>query len=772
MDESSAPLHGELSVHVSPHRLLNSAPVIGQALALYHDHDSLIEIRSFRGDIPATRFFFDQAAAVNYAVALPPETTATYFTANRLAADTQERIRGRKKGKASTDVDVTHRQWLLIDIDAVRPSGLSSTDEEKMQAKQVALNVYKGCSELGFASPLAADSGNGFHLSFPLWMPEEPAVKQAIKNLLLALGNEHDSPHAHVDKGVYNASRIWKLPGSVARKGIATAERPHRLTDFAAFCKLPTKAELTAAREQNNASLLHGVAELKRLKTKKSIVITVPHDDQGGFILPGHRNTELFSLGCQLARSGNALEAVKQILHEENIAKCRPPLEHDEVETVARKSHAKAVTDKAAETDSARPNRDGAPPADRLLPAPLPPAAFIGPIGQFVAEVSPETEADPSVVLLQALLLFGSRLGRSLHVMVGPTPHYANNNLLVIGSTGTGRKGVAASIAELLFKPMNSKADHEVTITSDPLHCFTSKGLSSGQGLVYALRNATEDDPGCLDKRLAISEPEFARVLAVARMKDSTLSTTIRDLWDSGNSQIMNKGTPIWSTGAHLSILASITAAELQKESAAVDYENGFLNRFIFCLSRRTKLIPLPSVLRAEDFEPTRHMLRSHVANALTAGSRELCFDQAARELWCDELYFELERERFGTAASLLARGAPHVRRLSLIYAASEGSSSIRLSHLEAARELWKYSERSVGYIFGRSTGDKLADLIYHHLQTASEGLSAQGVHDALNRNYTEQQRHAALALIVKQGLATCAMESPNGRAHMVWRAV
>jgi hypothetical protein len=765
MDNGSAPPHGAL--------LVSSAQTIAQALALYHDHDELFEIRSFRETIPATRFFTDQAAAVNYVMGLPIDTSAVYFTPNRLAPDTQERIRARKKGRASADVDVTHRQWLLIDLDAKRPAGLSSTDEEKLGAKSVAVDVHAACSKLGFTSPVWADSGNGWHLCYPLSLPETPAVKQAIQSLLLALAADHDSPHAHVDTGVFNASRIWKLPGTVARKGIATPTTPHRLTGFAAFCELPTKAELTAAREQNNAALLHGVAELKRLKTKKSIVITVPPDDQGGFILPGHRNKELFHLGCQLARSGNALEAVRQSLHEENIAKCRPPLEHDEVETVARKSHAKAISDQAtANAERQQQPSASAPPAERRWPSPLPPAAFIGPIGQFVQAIEPHTEADPAVVLLHALLLFGSRLGRSLHVMVGPTPHYANNNLLVIGSTATGRKGVAASVAELLFKPMSQKADHEVTITSDPLHCLTSKGLSSGQGLVFALRNATADDPGCLDKRLAVSEPEFARVLAVARMKDSTLSTTIRDLWDSGNSQIMNKGTPVWSTGAHLSILASITAAELEKESAAVDYENGFLNRFIFCLSRRTQLIPLPTVLRAEDFEPTRNMLRSYVANALNAGHREIVFDQAAREFWCDELYAELERERFGMGSSLLARGSPHVRRLSLTYAASEGSSSIRLSHLQAAHELWKYAEASVGYIFGRSSGDKLADLIHHHLQAASGGLSAQGVHDALNRNYTEQQRHAALALLVKHGLATCAMESPNGRACMVWRAV
>ena len=32
-----------------------------------------------------------------------------------------------------------------------------------------------------------------------------------------------------VDTVVYNASRISKVPGTIARKGLNTAERPHRM---------------------------------------------------------------------------------------------------------------------------------------------------------------------------------------------------------------------------------------------------------------------------------------------------------------------------------------------------------------------------------------------------------------------------------------------------------------------------------------------------------------------------------------------------------------
>ena len=814
MDNGSAPTHGEVSVSPPKYhdKLTSSVQTIEQALDLFQDQGNVFEIRTFVGKVATARWFVNHEHAADYVLALPDTTTAVYFTPNKIAEDTEQRVRSRK-GRATADTEVTHRQWLLIDIDATRPAGLSSTDEEKEQAKQVACDVYSTCSDLGFVSPLVADSGNGWHMCYPIYLPESPTIKQTIKSLLLALKLAHDSPHAHVDRSVFNASRIWKLPGSIARKGVATPDRPHRLTDFATFQPLPTRAEIKAARSRNNAALsgeltVRLIADAKRLaKAARAESTATEHaalddsfaepadvSDDKPYVIDGAgkvvdvegRNVYLFVHGCDLTRAGSSADEVRQSLLLVNETRCVPPLDSDEVHGVARKSHAKAKADMEADTAKLKnidrllanfdratePTTQHAPPADRAWPAPPPPSAFIGPLGDFVHEVAPLTEGDPSAILLQSLLLFGSRLGRTLHVRVGATYHYGNNNLLVVGTTARGRKGVAASIAELLFRPMDGNTDDTVTISSDPLHCMPSKGLSSGQGLINLLRNPTADDPGVLDKRLAVLEPEFARVLAMSRMKDSTLSATIRDLWDSGTSQIMNKGTPVWSTGGHLTIMGSITPAELIKETTATDYENGLLNRFIFCASRRTKLLPMPDSLDPHRFDSTRQMLRAYVANALTAGPRELQFDQAAKEWWCDALYAELERERFGIASSLLARASPHVRRLSLIFAASEGSTTIRLSHLTAANELWRYAERSVAYVFGSSTGDKLADLILSHLLIAKDGLSSYGVYEALSKNYTEPQRTAALAVLVKHGLATCAVESPHGRACTVWRAV
>ena len=40
------------------------------------------------------------------------------------------------------------------------------------------------------------------------------------------------------------------------------------------------------------------------------------------------------------------------------------------------------------------------------------------------------------------------------------------------------------------------------------------KGLSSGEGVVWLLRDPAGEDAGAPDRRLLVTEPEFARVLS------------------------------------------------------------------------------------------------------------------------------------------------------------------------------------------------------------------------------------------------------------------
>jgi hypothetical protein len=104
----------------------------------------------------------------------------------------------------------------------------SATGQEKEHAQQLARQVMLHLRNLGFPDPVCADSGNGTHLLYAMDLPSRKDVTRILRRLLERLADQFSTEHATVDKSVFNPSRISKLPGTVARKGEHTADRPHR----------------------------------------------------------------------------------------------------------------------------------------------------------------------------------------------------------------------------------------------------------------------------------------------------------------------------------------------------------------------------------------------------------------------------------------------------------------------------------------------------------------------------------------------------------------
>jgi hypothetical protein len=73
-------------------------------------------------------------------------------------------------------------------------------------------------------------SGNGYHLYYILGeLPNDEKTKRLVEGALRGLAEKFDNSIVAVDTVVYNASRITKVPGTIARKGENTTERPHRM---------------------------------------------------------------------------------------------------------------------------------------------------------------------------------------------------------------------------------------------------------------------------------------------------------------------------------------------------------------------------------------------------------------------------------------------------------------------------------------------------------------------------------------------------------------
>src|SRR5690606_16788497 len=115
-----------------------------------------------------------------------------------------------------------------IDLDPVRPSGVSSTDTEKDAARDRLDELVGFLHELGFPEPFKRDSGHGYHAIYSIDLPNPPEHTELIKGCIQALDQKFSDAAVHVDTSTFNAARIWKLYGTLVRKGDSTPDRPHR----------------------------------------------------------------------------------------------------------------------------------------------------------------------------------------------------------------------------------------------------------------------------------------------------------------------------------------------------------------------------------------------------------------------------------------------------------------------------------------------------------------------------------------------------------------
>jgi hypothetical protein len=153
-----------------------------------------------------------------------------YLVLNPIDYSEVARKKKEKKSKSTTDLEVTELRWLPIDVDPVRPAGCMATDAEVAIACGVLGAVRAELESVGIINPVVGSSGNGGHNCFPILLPNDEDGPALIKQALQILSVKFSNDNARVDTSVYNPSRIWRLYGTMNRKGDSTAERPHRLS--------------------------------------------------------------------------------------------------------------------------------------------------------------------------------------------------------------------------------------------------------------------------------------------------------------------------------------------------------------------------------------------------------------------------------------------------------------------------------------------------------------------------------------------------------------
>jgi hypothetical protein len=390
-------------------------------------------------------------------------------------------------------------------------------------------------------------------------------------------------------------------------------------------------------------------------------------------------------------------------------------------------------------------------------PAPPAPAAYHGLAGEIVHVISPQTEADPVAILSQLLVAFGAAAGRGTFFQVEATRHHPNEFMLLVGDSAKARKG--------------SSWDHvrRLLDTADPqITGRTLTGLSSGEGLIWAVRDPTAQDPGIPDRRLLVIEPEFASVLKSTARDISTLSPTLRSAWDSRPLAILTRTAPARATDAHIAVIGHITQTELQHHVKAVELANGLLNRFILIACRRVRLLP-----EGGDPDPLKRSgLDRRLAQALNGarGAGQLRLSPHARQRWADA-YRQLAEPQTGIAGQISARAEAHTIRLALTYALLDNARHIEPAHLDAALALWDYAARSATWALERTTGDPLAQQIHAALRHAPDGLTRTQLRDLVHRNASTAELDHALTALTHDAKATSQRILTAGRPAELWTA-
>jgi hypothetical protein len=143
---------------------------------------------------------------------------------------------------------------------------------------------------------------------------------------------------------------------------------------------------------------------------------------------------------------------------------------------------------------------------------------------------------------------------------------------------------------------------------------------------------------------------------------------------------------------------------------------------------------------------------------------------EAAEALWA-EIYDQVDDDVDGVIGSLTARAEAQMLRLSVAYALLDGSETIEVDHLQAARAVWQHCEASIRRVYGQATPDHVVPRLLLALQEAGEeGLDGSQQRDLFSRHMAGSRLAAARLELERRGLAETQCQVTGGRPRLLTR--
>jgi len=197
---------------------------------------AVVELRAFdendQSQNTFSGYFDNEEAFVRAAKVATEHRDGVYVTINVL--NPQLLCRSANRARAFTQIttsdgDILKRRYLPIRIDALRPVGTPSSDEQHEAVIQRCRCVFQYLRYTDYSEPIVVDSGNGAYLLLPIDFQNDDASKREVQKLLEELGEKFNDEWVKVDASVFNAAQIMRLPGTQNRKGDNLPGFPHRM---------------------------------------------------------------------------------------------------------------------------------------------------------------------------------------------------------------------------------------------------------------------------------------------------------------------------------------------------------------------------------------------------------------------------------------------------------------------------------------------------------------------------------------------------------------
>jgi len=653
---------------------------IRKVLATLFPSGGVVELRALADHSVHSGYFDDLDALADKAANLDtlPDVAGVYVTLNEVDPALLSRRANRvkmtlgRKDPTTSDADVLRRRWLPVDLDPVRPSGVSSTDEEHRAALVRAAEIASYLErEQGFPDPVMADSGNGTHLLYRIDLPNDDESTDLVKGCLAVLDTLFSDGTVSVDAANFNAARIWKLYGTTSKKGDNTPSRPHRQ---ARVLSVPDEVHRVPVEQLRHlASLLpkndpdHGQRtkgrslDLREWLPAHGIGIRSEKPWQGGtlFILdecpfsPSHRDgafaiqfpSGAVHAGCQHASCGGGAQRWQELRD-----RCEP-------------------RQREKREEKSRPNTAPAPSP------PPPPAAAAGEAGARAEEIL--RSGDPLAYLLDVFHRehVGDRVVAECLVLSVASQSVENTrglHVAISGNSGKGKTHACRAMLNLLpaqFRlkgTVSDKALYYHPIRAGTVLLFDDVTLS--EDLQEVLKSATASFREPIEHRTLTSDRQV-RVCTIPERCVWWLAKV--EL--AGDDQVMNRMLCAWiddSAAQDAAVLAHLKEHEARAATAGEDPD-------VLVCRAMWELVKAQVLHVRVPFAPEVHF--STAQNRRNPG---MLFDL----IKCHARLFFLQRERDGHGSILATReDFEYARRLFIDLAGETGAQETKQTRNEAA---------------------------------------------------------------------------------------